>query len=53
LIGWQIDNKAQGTLSRSLFCRTYDIFFGIPIEIALVKGRWVERVKQLTDAAEV
>jgi hypothetical protein len=44
-------NKAQGTLSRNLFRRAYDIFFGILVEIALMKGGWVERVKQLAEAA--
>jgi hypothetical protein len=40
-----MDNKAERMLAWDFFGGTYDIFFGIQVEIALAKGGRVKRVE--------
>ncbi len=40
-------------LARKLFRRTNYVFLGVTIEVALVKGRWIERIEQPGQTAEV
>ena len=42
LVGWQVDHKSERVLTRSLLGRSHDVIFGIAIEVALKKRRWIK-----------
>ena len=42
LVGWQVDHKCERLLARSLLGRSYNVIFGIVIEITLMKRRWIK-----------
>jgi hypothetical protein len=53
LVGWQVDHKCERLLTRSLDGRSYDVIFGIVIEVTVTKRRWIKRIEQLLQSAEV
>jgi hypothetical protein len=42
LVGWQVDHKSKRVLTRSFLGGPHDVIFGIAIEVALKKRRWIK-----------